>query len=133
MNAREKSALEHNMIKLFMMPEEVCLVVSCLDWVQLELKIANDNLRKLNMSVAKHITDTIRSEYFTVLLPLIEETVKSIVANSAAHFYERGDKKGKEKLLEEIEEWEKRTCNLLELKEEVTMEYIEQSMPNNTK
>ncbi len=59
MNEREKSALKHGLIKLFLMPNELALVVSCLDWVKVELKIADDELRKLDTPIVEPIRSQI--------------------------------------------------------------------------
>ena len=121
MNEREKSALKHGLIKLFLTPNELALVVSCLDWVKVELKIADDELKKLDTPIVEPIRSQIRSETFTMLLPVIESTVKHVLVESIAHFDERDGAEGKADLQEKMDKLEKTTAKIQQFRELVSM------------
>lgn len=121
MNEREKSALEHGSIKLFLTPNQVALVISCLDWVKVELKIADAELKKLDTPITEPIRSQIPSGIFTILLPVIESTVEGILVHSVAHFDERDDTKGKISLQEKVDKLEERTSSIQQFKSLVSM------------
>jgi hypothetical protein len=107
MNARERVAQKSGDIKVFLMPQEVGLLVSCLNWVQLDL-VRAANIWETNADIKKQAT----KETLNHLIPVIESTVKSILLHSRAHYEERHDEKGLEFLLERISESGKRTSTV---------------------
>lgn len=107
MNARERVARKSRDIKVFLMPQEVGLLVSCLHWVQADLMRSAD-IRETNIDVKKQIS----KETFNYLIPIIQSTTKSLLLHSCAHYEERHDEKGRELLLEKIDELDKGTSNV---------------------
>ena len=108
MNAREKVAQESGDIKLFLMPQEVALIVSCLSWVQADLMRAADVWKETDIDIRKDLTmDTLNH-----LIPVIESTSTSILLHSRAHYEERDDEKGRQLLLQKIDELDKETSEV---------------------
>jgi len=108
MNAREKVALKSGDIKIFLMPQEVGLVVSSLNWVQADLMRAADIWKETNIDIKKDLP----KEIFNYLIPVIQSTAKSILLHSRAHYEERHDEKGRQFLLEKIDEIDKETSEV---------------------
>jgi len=104
MNARERVAQKSGDIKVFLMPQELGLLVSCLNWVQADLMRAAD-VWETSIDIKKQTP----KETFNHLIPIIQSTAKSILLHSRAHYEERHDEKGLEFLLEKIDELDKRT------------------------
>ncbi len=88
MNAREKVSLQSGHIKLFMMPQEVALVMNCLNWVQTEMKFAADAWERAGMATELDI------EMLRYCIPVIKSTLESILLHSTCHYEERNDKTG---------------------------------------
>jgi len=108
MNAREKVALKSRDIKLFLMPQEVALMISCLNWVQADLMRAADVWKETNIDIKRDLPiDT-----FHYLIPVIKSTATSILLHSRAHYEERHDEKGRQLLLEKIDELDKETSEV---------------------
>jgi len=107
MNARERVAQRSGDVKVFLMPQEVALLVSCLNWVRVDLMRAA-SIWEVNTDIKKQAT----RETLSLLIPVIESTVKSILLHSRAHYEERRDQKGLELLLERIGESDKRTSEV---------------------
>ena len=104
MSAREEVAQKNGDIKVFLMPQEVGLLVSCLNWVPADLMRTAD-IWETNTDIKKQVP----KETLNHLIPVIESTAKSILLHSRAHYEERHDEKGLEFLLEKIDELDKRT------------------------
>jgi len=108
MNAREKVAQKSGDIKLFLMPQEVALIVSCLSWVQADLMRVADVWKETNIDIKKDLPiDT-----FNHLIPIIKLTTTSILLHSRAHYEERNDEKGRQLLLQKIDELDKETTEV---------------------
>jgi len=108
MNAREKVALKSGDIKLFLMPQEVALLVSCLNWVQADLMRAADVWKETNIDIKRDLPiDT-----FNYLIPVIKSTATSILLHGRAHYEERHDENGRQLLLEKIDELDKETSEV---------------------
>lgn len=107
MNARERVAQESGDIKIFLIPQEVGLLVSCLHWVQADLMRAADSW-ETNTDLKKQMP----KEALNYLIPVIQATTDSVLLHSRAHYEERHDKKGLEFLREKIDELDKRTTEV---------------------
>jgi len=108
MNAREKVAQESGDIKLFLMSQEVALVVSCLDWVQVDLMRAADVWKETNMDTKKNLP----IDRLNHLITIIKSTSTSILLHSRAHYEERSNEKGRQLLLQKIDELDKETAEV---------------------
>ena len=108
MNARERVAQKGGDIKVFLMPQEVGLLVSCLNWVQADLMRAADIWKETNIDIKKDLP----KETFNYLIPVIQSTAKSILLHSRAHYEERNDEKGRQLLLQKIDELDKETTEV---------------------
>ena len=107
MNARERVAQKGGDIKVFLMPQEVGLLVSCLNWVQADLMRAAD-IWETNTDIKKQVP----KEILNYLIPVIQSTTKSVLLHSRAHYEEKHDEKGLEVLLEKIDELDKETSKV---------------------
>jgi hypothetical protein len=107
MNAREKAALKNRDIKLFVMPQELALVVSCLNWVQADLMRAANNLKNTESDAEKDLPNV-----FTPFIPLIEMTRTSILLHGRTHYEEKHDEKGCQLMLDTINKLDKETTEL---------------------
>jgi len=87
-NAREKVSLKSGDIKLFMMPQEVALVMNCLNWVQTEMVYAADAWERTGMATE------VDREMLRYYIPIIKSTLESILLHSTCHYEERKDKSG---------------------------------------
>jgi len=81
------------------MPQEVGLLVGCLNWVKLDLMRAA-SIWETGTDVQKETT----RETLDHLVPVIELTVRSILLHSRAHYEETHDESGLESLLERVQE-----------------------------
>lgn len=126
MNAREKVALKSGDIKLFLMPQEVALMVSCLNWVQADLMRAADVWKETNIDIKRDLPiDT-----FNYLIPVIKSTATSILLHSRAHYEERNDEKGRQLLLEKIDELDKETSEVQALVRTVNRVVVTKNIKN---
>lgn len=126
MNAREKVALKNGDIKLFLMPQEVALMVSCLNWVQADLMRAADVWKETNIDIKRDLPiDT-----FNYLIPVIKLTATSILLHSRAHYEERHDEKGRQLLLEKIDELDKETSEVQALVRTVNRVVVTKNVKN---
>ena len=107
MNARERVSQKSGDIKVFLMPQEVGLLVSCLNWVKLDLMRAA-NIWETTTDIKKQAT----KETLNHLIPVIELTVRSILSHSRAHYEETHDENGLELLLERINEQDRTTSTV---------------------
>jgi hypothetical protein len=107
MSARERVAQKSGDIKVFLMPQEVGLLVSCLNWVQADLMRAADNW-ETNTDLKKQMP----KEVLTSLIPVIQVTADSVLLHSRAHYEERHDKKGLEFLQEKLDKLDKETTEV---------------------
>lgn len=114
MNAREQAASKHGAIKLLPIPQEVALIICCLDWVKLDLQMAVEDLKRIKESSlpVNTVKQQIPQGAFTALLSLIEGTQNSILEHSIAHYEEICDSAGKAALKETIDKYEKMTFNI---------------------
>ena len=112
MNAPEKSVPKHKLIKLYLRPDEVSMLVSSLYWLKEDLTNVIEKLQELNTPEVEPITGNIRSDFFTVFTSFIDSTIEHILAESGANFDERGDNKGKENLEEVLDRIHERTQEL---------------------
>ena len=107
MNARERVAETSGDIKVFLMPQEVGLLVSCLNWVQADLMRAADNW-ETDTDLKKQMP----KQALNHLIPVIQSTASSVLLHSRAHYEERRDEKGLESLLEGIGKLDKQTAEV---------------------
>jgi hypothetical protein len=126
MTAREKVALKNGDIKLFLMPQELALVVSCLNWVQADLMRAADTWKETNTDIKRDLpVDT-----FNYLIPVIQMTTKSILLHSRAHYEERHDEKGRQLLIEKIDELDKETSEVQALVRTINRAVVTKNIKN---
>ena len=121
MNTREEVALEHGDIKLFLMADEIALLVSCLAWWKAELTTAGSELQKLDMPIVAPIKSQVPNDAFHTLIPVIESTIESLLVHSAAHLDERSDAEGKASFEEKLKQMESATRRIQELRHLVSM------------
>lgn len=107
MSSREKVAQKSGDIKVFLMPQEVGLLVSCLNWVQADLMRAAD-IWETNIDIKKQVP----KEILNYLIPVVQSTARSVLLHSRAHYEEKHDEKGLEFLLEKIDELDKETSKV---------------------
>ena len=127
MDKREEELLEHGAIKLFFIPEEIALLISCLNWVKVDLAVAAENLNKLSTPSGKlmqvliaqraHLSkNQVPKELFTLLLSPIDQTIEHIIVGSIAHF----DENGKANLRKTVDEIEQKITSTHQYEELVT-------------
>jgi hypothetical protein len=115
MNAREQAARENNDIKLFLSPDEVALLLSCLAWVTADLQVADEELRKLGGVIGEPIKSSIppeASDAFAALPPVLTLTYKTLLVHSAAHFDETEDNKGRADFQDKMNKFHESTLNI---------------------
>jgi hypothetical protein len=120
MNDPGKTLPKHKLIKLFLSPDEVSVLVSSLNWLKEDLTNVIENLQKLNTPEVEPIASNIRSDFFTVFTSFIDRTIEHILTESSAKFNERGDNKGKENLKEVLDRIHERTQELRQYEQIVT-------------
>ena len=128
MNAREEVASKSGDIRLFLMPQEVALMVSCLNWVQADLMRAADAWKETNMDIKRNLP----TDRFTYLIPVIKSTAASILLHSRAHYEEKDDEKGRQLLLEKLDELDKETSEVQALVRTVNRVVVSRNIKNQS-
>lgn len=122
MTQREKEALEHGRIKLFLLPDEVAVLYSGLLHLLTELTVADKQLELLeNKGFRDKVSNQRLRETLTALEPPIEVTLQSLVAQSLAHFNEIGESSRNEKLAELCNSWSEHVHVLKEIGDLATL------------
>jgi hypothetical protein len=133
MNAREESARKNGLVKVFLLPQEVALMVACLEWVSLDLKIADMELKKLDKPVTKPIKSRIPDRVFAAPVPVVTSTMKTLIVHSVAHYEETDDTDGKNRLQEETDKWCKRFGAIRDCRDLVALGTHLQTLPEDKK
>jgi len=76
-NSREKVSLKNGALKVFLIPQEIALLIACLDWVQIDLNMACQDLKRIDGDSLFHDAKTqILPESFARYIPIINSTIK---------------------------------------------------------
>ncbi len=103
-HARDEVSRKYGMIKVYLRLEEVALLSNGLAWMQADLSLANEQLKKLSANDIRNLKDKLPQGLFTRMNEVIKHTQESLLVQSIADFEESGDSKGKTKLKEELDE-----------------------------
>jgi hypothetical protein len=108
MHPREKVAIKNKHIKIFMMPQEVVLILNCLNWVQSDIKsairICERNIDIVEGDMTKEMLDN--------FIPIIDWTIYTTMLHTDSHYQETKDTVGYTKYKAILSDMEKETTDL---------------------
>ena len=127
MNAREKVSLKNGDIKVFLTPQEVALIASCLAWVQADLMRAALDCEGMVEDSRKAFP----KELLTYLIPVIKSTISSILLHGTSHYEEKHDGRGRKLLVEAVAEMNEETTRVQSTVRLIAAEKIAESIQGN--
>ena len=126
-------SMDNGLIDIWLTPNDIALIVNCLDWVLEYIESTDTDYKKLDTRIHEMLANKLPSDAFSRLIPMIRLAEKNVLMHSIGHYDAIHDSEGKNQLQKRLSDLDKSTTEIQRFKDVVAIGTSVSTMSHRTR